>query len=105
MYRFGLILLICSLQYFAYGGVIADNEMSIKVNDDLKEDIMNYDFDLDDLGAIWEPELRLRVLLERRRQEGLAVVRMQLLQLNLMKILIIMDVIILIGVFYCARDN
>ncbi|BFF92562.1 uncharacterized protein DMAD_10595 [Drosophila madeirensis] len=50
-------------------------------------------------------ELDLQLLQKLQSQNGLDVVRMQLLQLNLMKLLVVLDIFILLCVYFYARDS
>ncbi|KAH8251953.1 hypothetical protein KR038_011927 [Drosophila bunnanda] len=50
------------------------------------------------------PELQYRLLQAQQEQDDLEVVRMQLMQLNLLKLLIVLDVFILICVYFYGRE-
>ncbi|KAH8361789.1 hypothetical protein KR200_010549 [Drosophila serrata] len=50
------------------------------------------------------PELQYRLLQAQQEQDDLEVIRMQLMQLNLLKLLIVLDVFILICVYFSGRE-
>ncbi|KAH8242784.1 hypothetical protein KR032_002160 [Drosophila birchii] len=50
------------------------------------------------------PELQYRLLQAQQEQDDLEVIRMQLMQLNLLKLLIALDVFILICVYFYGRE-
>ncbi|KQS52172.1 uncharacterized protein LOC26526850 [Drosophila erecta] len=51
------------------------------------------------------PELELKLLQAQHREEDLEVLRMQLLQLNLLKLLVGLDCFILLCLCYYAREE
>ncbi|XP_039491685.1 uncharacterized protein LOC120451796 [Drosophila santomea] len=51
------------------------------------------------------PELELKLLQAQQQEENLEVVRMQLLQMNLLKLLIGLDCFILLCLWYYAREE
>ncbi|KAH8288756.1 hypothetical protein KR054_009285 [Drosophila jambulina] len=50
------------------------------------------------------PELQYRLLQAQQEQDDLEVVRMQFMQLNLLKLLIVLDIFILICVYFYGRE-
>ncbi|EDW98501.1 uncharacterized protein LOC6538262 [Drosophila yakuba] len=51
------------------------------------------------------PELELKLLQAQQQEDNLEVVRMQLLQMNLLKLLIGLDCFILLCLWYYAREE
>ncbi|XP_016974801.1 uncharacterized protein LOC108041391 isoform X2 [Drosophila rhopaloa] len=51
------------------------------------------------------PELEIQLLRAQMDQDGLEVLRMQLMQLNLLKLLIALDCFILLCIFFYAREQ
>ncbi|XP_017034982.1 uncharacterized protein [Drosophila kikkawai] len=51
------------------------------------------------------PELQYRLLQAQQEQDDLEVIRMQLMQLNLLKLLIALDVFILICVYFYGENR
>ncbi|XP_065722067.2 uncharacterized protein [Drosophila suzukii] len=51
------------------------------------------------------PDLELQLLKTQQQQDDVEVLRMQLMQLNLLKLLIALDLLILISIYFCAREK
>ncbi|XP_022214725.2 uncharacterized protein LOC111069130 [Drosophila obscura] len=72
---------------------------------DLSDRYVTFDLEFDRQSDDLPQELDLQLLQELHSQNGLDVVRMQLLQLNLMKLLVVLDVLILICVYFYATKS
>ncbi|XP_034660982.1 uncharacterized protein LOC117896645 [Drosophila subobscura] len=95
----------CCLSAFLVMFFAVENVLSAPIGTplDMSDRYVTFDlvFESNDLPL----ELDLQLLQKLQSQNGLDVVRMQLLQLNLMKLLVVLDIFILLCVFFYARDS
>ncbi|KAH8382608.1 hypothetical protein KR009_004371 [Drosophila setifemur] len=71
----------------------------------LTDPLVRFDLTFDRQGDRLLPELELRLLQEQRQQDDMEVLRMQLLQMNLLKLLVGLDLFILICIYYYGREE
>ncbi|KAI8044324.1 uncharacterized protein LOC128255405 [Drosophila gunungcola] len=72
---------------------------------DASDRLVSYDIQIDRQSDVLLPELEIQLLQAQRQQDDLEVLRMQLMQLNLLKLLIALDCFILLCIYFYAREE
>ncbi|XP_017082825.1 uncharacterized protein LOC108115767 [Drosophila eugracilis] len=72
---------------------------------DVSDHLVSFDFTFDRPSDLLLPELELQLLQAQKEQDDMEVLRMQLMQLNLLKLLIGLDCFILICIYFYAREE
>ncbi|XP_017009043.2 uncharacterized protein [Drosophila takahashii] len=72
---------------------------------DITDQLVNFRVTLDQESNYLLPELELQLLQAQQQEDDLRVVRMQLMQLNLLKLLIALDCFILLCIYLYAREG
>ncbi|KAH8306442.1 hypothetical protein KR018_011525 [Drosophila ironensis] len=106
MSRQRLSLLLVAVQCLAFVLAAPTGDPDYTHVDDPSDGYVSFDFVLDNRQSVHLPaELQLKLLQEQRDQEDLEIVRMQFMQLNLLKLLIGLDIFIILCLYFYAREE
>nr|NP_001247337.1 uncharacterized protein Dmel_CG43139, isoform A [Drosophila melanogaster]NP_001247338.1 uncharacterized protein Dmel_CG43139, isoform B [Drosophila melanogaster]AFH06654.1 uncharacterized protein Dmel_CG43139, isoform A [Drosophila melanogaster]AFH06655.1 uncharacterized protein Dmel_CG43139, isoform B [Drosophila melanogaster] len=94
-------ILFLAIQYPDFVLPAPAGNVPLDASDGLVTFRMTIDREFDQL----QPELQLRWLQAQRQEDDFEVMRMQLLQMNLLKLLVALDCFILLCIWYYAREE
>ncbi|XP_037730556.1 uncharacterized protein LOC119560915 isoform X2 [Drosophila subpulchrella] len=77
----------------------------INLIDNPDNQLVSFEMEVGRQSDLLLPKLELQLLNTQQQQDGVEVLRMQLMQLNLLKLLIALDLLILISIYFCAREK
>ncbi|XP_017041620.1 uncharacterized protein LOC108088382 isoform X2 [Drosophila ficusphila] len=95
-----LSILFLAIQCLAFGSPAPTGNPG-----DISDRLVTFEMTIDRHSDLLLPELELLLLQAEQKQDDLEVVRMQLLQLNLMKLLIALDCFILLCIYFYAKED
>ncbi|XP_050745082.1 uncharacterized protein LOC108024394 isoform X2 [Drosophila biarmipes] len=79
--------------------------IGVNLIDTPDEHLVSFEVDVDRQSDLMLPKLELQLVKTHQQEDDIEVLRMQLLQLNLLKLLIALDLLILICIYFYAREK